>query len=73
MIIDEKAGRGAAEAWPRHELQNQANGRGACRAELDPFKVVVRFTIADQQNGKAASEAFKALQPQRGDASGSPG
>ena len=31
------------------------------RVELDPFKVVGRFTIAEQKNGKAASEAFKAL------------
>jgi hypothetical protein len=32
------------------------------RVELDPFKVVGRFTIAEQRNGKAASEAFKALE-----------
>ena len=31
------------------------------RVELDTFKVVGRFTIAEQKNGKAASEAFKAL------------
>jgi hypothetical protein len=30
------------------------------RVELDPFKVVGRFTMAEQRNGKAASEAFKA-------------
>jgi hypothetical protein len=29
------------------------------RIELEPFKVVGRFTIAEQKNGKAASEAFK--------------
>ncbi len=32
------------------------------RVELDPFKVAGRFTIADQKNGKAASEAFHALE-----------
>ena len=32
------------------------------RVELDPFKVVGRFTIKEQKNGKAASEAFKALE-----------
>jgi len=29
--------------------------------ELDPFKVVGRFTITEQKNGKVASEAFAAL------------
>jgi hypothetical protein len=38
-------------------------GGVARRVELDPFKVVGRFTIAEQKNGKAASEAFKALEP----------
>jgi hypothetical protein len=33
------------------------------RVELDPFKVVGRFTIAEQKNGKAASEAWKGLEP----------
>jgi excisionase family DNA binding protein len=32
------------------------------RVELDPFKVVGRFTVAQQANGKAASEAFAALE-----------
>jgi excisionase family DNA binding protein len=32
------------------------------RVELGPFKVVGRFTIAEQKNGKAASEAFHALE-----------
>lgn len=31
------------------------------RVELEPFKVVGRFTIVDQKNGKAASETWKAL------------
>jgi hypothetical protein len=31
------------------------------RVELDPFKVVGRFTSAEQKNGKAASEAFRGL------------
>lgn len=31
------------------------------RIELGPFHVVGRFTIKEQLNGKAASEAFKAL------------
>jgi hypothetical protein len=31
------------------------------RVELEPFKVVGRFTIVEQKNGKAASEAFKGL------------
>jgi len=37
-------------------------GGVARRLEFDPFKVVGRFTIAEQKNGKAASEAFKALE-----------
>ncbi|HEY6174858.1 MAG TPA: hypothetical protein VIX73_10455 [Kofleriaceae bacterium] len=32
------------------------------RVELEPFKVVGRFTNVEQKNGKAASEAFKALE-----------
>jgi hypothetical protein len=32
------------------------------RVELDPFKVVGRFTIAEQKNGRAASEAWKGLE-----------
>jgi len=32
------------------------------RIELEPFKVVGRFTIAEQENGKVASEAFKGLE-----------
>jgi hypothetical protein len=40
------------------------------RVELDPFKVVGRFTIAELKNGKAASEAFKTLEPPRSGAIG---
>jgi len=32
------------------------------RVEIAPFKVVGRFTVVHQANGKAASEAFKALE-----------
>lgn len=37
-------------------------GGGANRIELGPFHVVGRFTVVEQKNGKAASEAFKALE-----------
>jgi hypothetical protein len=30
--------------------------------ELGPFKMVGRFTIVEQKNGKAASESFRALE-----------
>jgi hypothetical protein len=34
--------------------------------EVDPLKVIGRFTTAEQENGKAAREAFKSLERPEG-------
>ena len=40
-----------------------APGSTQRRVEFDPLRVVDRFTVVEQKNGSAASEAFKGLAP----------
>jgi hypothetical protein len=50
---------GGAETTYRYWLLEP--GGAQRRVELDPFKVVGRFTIVEQRNGKVASEGLAAF------------
>jgi len=59
---------GAAETTYRFWLLEP--GGPERRVEMEPFKVVGRFKIVEQKNGKAANEAFHALERYAGSEAG---